>query len=156
MRPLTTSGFIDCGRRKRVIVSVFLRRFEASLVTETGCREWGGRLDRSGYGRHNDNAAHRVAYTLFVGPIANGLTVDHLCFNTRCVEPSHLRLLTRPMNTRNRSNRPILVPDDECINGHKFDGANTYVTPKGQRGCRTCRHRAVLEYRARRAQERAA
>lgn len=42
--------------------------------------------------------AHRVSYAFFNGPIPKGLMVDHLCHNTRCVNPAHLRLLTNEAN----------------------------------------------------------
>ena len=45
---------------------------------------------------------HRVAYELANSPIPPGLLVDHICHNTLCVEPSHLRLVTRKQNMENR------------------------------------------------------
>lgn len=47
--------------------------------------------------------AHRTAYELAKGPIPDGLTVDHLCFNPICCNPAHLRLLTRAENAGNKS-----------------------------------------------------
>ena len=44
--------------------------------------------------------AHRVAYTLLVGPIPPGLTIDHLCWNVACVNPSHMELVTNSENVR--------------------------------------------------------
>lgn len=45
---------------------------------------------------------HRVAYELWVGPIPAGLYIDHLCRNTRCVNPNHLEPVTSKEN-KNRS-----------------------------------------------------
>lgn len=47
--------------------------------------------------------AHRVSYELFVGPIPKGMTVDHICFNSLCVNPWHLQLLTRQENSARKS-----------------------------------------------------
>lgn len=47
--------------------------------------------------------AHRVAYMLFVGPIPDGLSIDHMCFTPLCVNPRHLRAVTVKRNMENRS-----------------------------------------------------
>lgn len=69
------------------------------------CWEWQG-YTQNGYGMVSKRldgetrraGAHRVAYTLWHGPIPDGLVVDHICFNTKCVNPAHLQLLTRVEN----------------------------------------------------------
>ena len=75
--------------------------------------------------------AHRWSYEHFVGHIPDGLTIDHLCRNRRCVRPDHLEPVTSGENTR-RAMR------NTCIKGHPFDEANTW-TYRGKRYCRTCR-----------------
>lgn len=127
----------------------FRRIYDASSITDSGCRLWAGTLWLAGYGRYSNRQAHRVVYEMFVGPIPAGLTVDHICFNRPCVEPSHLRLLSNLANARNHASRPILVPDDECINGHQYTPGNTYIRPNGQRDCRACICARVLAYKAR-------
>jgi hypothetical protein len=47
-------------------------------------------------------AAHRISYELAVGPIPEGLEVDHTCRNKGCVRPSHLRPATHKQNMENR------------------------------------------------------
>lgn len=37
-------------------------------------------------------------YELLVGPIPEGLTIDHLCRNTMCVNPDHLEPVTHREN----------------------------------------------------------
>lgn len=64
------------------------------------CWPWTGPTVR-GYGRlHGRRATHRVAYELLVGPIAEGLTLDHLCRNKLCANPAHLEPVTLAENIR--------------------------------------------------------
>lgn len=44
--------------------------------------------------------AHRFAYELLVGPIPDGLVIDHLCRVRLCVNPAHLEPVTAEENTR--------------------------------------------------------
>lgn len=66
-------------------------RFFDKILVGDDCWEWQGCLNGHGYGqfslRYRMPAAHRVSYEHFVGPIPDGLTLDHLCRNTRCVRP---------------------------------------------------------------------
>lgn len=70
----------------------------------TGCIVWGGATNKKHYGHihHSDKwlYVHRVAYEYWCGPIPDGLTVDHLCWNTRCIAPDHAELVTKAENTR--------------------------------------------------------
>lgn len=73
------------------------------LVIETECWEWIGRYHTSKgglrygainvreNGRHLTKQAHRVSIATFYGPIPDGYEVDHLCMNTLCINPGHLR-----------------------------------------------------------------
>jgi hypothetical protein len=65
------------------------------------CWEWcGSRWDRYGrfYVHSRAVSAHRIAFEHFVGPIADGLDIDHLCRNTFCVNPRHLEAVTASLN----------------------------------------------------------
>lgn len=68
------------------------------------CWPWTGALSRDGYGRMRTRTshvgAHRFAYELLVGPIPEGLTIDHLCATRACVNTSHMECVTRGENTR--------------------------------------------------------
>lgn len=44
--------------------------------------------------------AHRASYMLHRGPIPQGLTIDHLCRNTLCINPNHLEAVTDAENKR--------------------------------------------------------
>lgn len=68
------------------------------------CRTWAGALNPEGYGRAvyrgKSMGAHRAAYLSAVGPIPEGLTIDHLCRNRACINPAHLEPVTQSENTR--------------------------------------------------------
>ena len=73
-----------------------------AIPGEHGCLIWDGCTDPDGYGRivvcGQPKRAHRVAYELMYGPIPAGLTLDHLCRVTRCVNPLHLEAVTNRVN----------------------------------------------------------
>lgn len=82
-------------------------RLAAKTEKTEGCWNWTGATQRGGYGVMRVGGfgspparTHRVAYVLAFGPIAEGLEVDHLCGNTRCVRPSHLQAVTPTENRR--------------------------------------------------------
>jgi len=126
----------------------FLSKVEP--VPESGCWLWMDYLDRDGYGQFRVSAktvkrAHRMSYELHVGPIPDGMTLDHKCRVRCCVNPKHLepvpnrvnisRGLTGKVNHRNARKQL-------CPRGHEYD----YVHPvTGWRACTTCirenRHR---------------
>ena len=124
----------------------------------SGCWIWIGALRRKGYGLFRVGArnmgAHRIAYELSREPIPFGLQIDHLCRNTRCVNPGHMEVVTPRENTlRGIGVTAVLAKKTECVRGHRFDEANTRHTPQGTRHCRACgrdRNRA-RDPRARRA-----
>jgi hypothetical protein len=78
-------------RRARTLAERFNEKY--LVDRDTGCWEWqAATFADSGYaliGVHGKpRHAHRVAYELFVGPIPDGLVIDHLCVNARCVSPN--------------------------------------------------------------------
>lgn len=70
-------------------------------------------LNRDGYGQFHGEGevlAHRFAYRVLVGPIPEGLTLDHLCFNKACVNPAHLEPVTINENLRRRHRNTEVYP----------------------------------------------
>ena len=95
---------------------------------------------------------HRVVYEALVGPIPDGLELDHLCFNRRCVNPNHMEPVTGYENIlRGNSFSAVNARKTHCIHGHEFTEENTYVvTQNGRPGrqCKTCRRRRTREWTA--------
>lgn len=84
--------------------------------------------------------AHRYAYELLVGPIPEGLQLDHLCRVRNCVNPGHLEPVTQRENLlRGTGPSARHARAAQCPQGHPYDAANTYTAPNGHRHCRTCR-----------------
>lgn len=79
-------------------------RVLARVWAKPGCWEWkGSHFQQTGYSLFNRKSpdgvwrpttAHRAVYEVFVGPIPEGLMIDHLCRNRRCVNPNHLEAVT--------------------------------------------------------------
>ena len=96
--------------------------------------------------------AHRAMYELLVGPIPEGLTIDHLCRNRGCVNPAHLEPVTRGENVlRGETLAAANAAKTHCHRGHRFDKTNTILTPDGGRACRECGRTASREYQRRKA-----
>jgi hypothetical protein len=122
----------------------------------TPCLYWTG-AKTDGYGRFGVNRrpamAHRLAYEALMGPIPDGLVLDHLCRNRPCVAVDHLEAVTQRENLlRGDTDAARRAGQTECIHGHPFDEANTFYPRDGGRECRTCRN---AQGRARRARKRA-
>lgn len=96
----------------------------------------------NGYGRlfaeGKNYQAHRLSYEVFVGPIPDGLFLDHLCRVTNCINPDHLEPVT-PAENNKRGNGAsgINARKTHCKRGHPLSGDNLYFY--GDRKARQCR-----------------
>ena len=118
------------------------------FVDQTGdCWEWTGSKLPRGYGTFSVNGrkgpAHRFSFRLHKGEIPPGLEIDHLCFNTSCVNPSHLEAVT-PRENSVRSKARIT----HCPQGHPYSGDNLAVIA-GARRCKACAYPRVREWKRR-------
>ena len=104
----------DAGRFVAGVPEVDRFWRKVRLARGDACWLWAGGVNQWGYGTfrrtlspgvHRSVLAHRRAWELLVGPIAEGLTLDHLCEERLCVRPSHLEPVTNAENVRRRHAR---------------------------------------------------
>jgi hypothetical protein len=135
----------------------------------TGCWLWSGAIS-CGYGSINMSAKtvgdpdgkpirhllHRWMYELHVGPIPDGLDLDHLCRVRNCCNPWHLEPVTRSVNIL----RAVGVGSQwssrtHCSAGHEYTDENTARSATdGSRVCRECSRETSRRYAARKAADR--
>lgn len=143
-----------------------------------GCWLWQGHVNNTGYAWINVDGkprlGHRVSYEIFVGPIPDGLSLDHLCRVPRCVNPAHLEPVTHAENMRRGNSKfnkvwpkttaASLAAREaknalKCPNGHPREG-NTVRTKEGWRQCVICKKanvaRCIAKAKAKRAERRQA
>lgn len=119
-------------------------RFWSRVDRSGACWLWTAGRNNYGYGafypsKGNQVLAHRFAYELLVGPIPEGLQIDHVCRVRACVNPEHLECVTSKENTlRGVSPSALCAAKTHCPRGHEYDEANTRLY-RGKRYCRACR-----------------
>ena len=112
-----------------------VRFMEKVIDGADDCWEWIGAKGPSGYSHFNDGGryvyGHRWAYEHWIGPIPEGMEIDHACHNRACVNPIHLRPVTHKENQS-------WLRVTQCHRGHLFDIANTRYSTEGYKHCRAC------------------
>jgi hypothetical protein len=141
------------SRLERVKASID-RRFWEKVEKTDGCWLWRASCFPTGYGhfRLGDRSvyAHRHAYVLLIGPIPEGLEIDHLCRVRACVNPAHLEPVTHRENILRSPIHPhaLNAAKTHCKHGHPFDDANGYLETSGGRNHRRCRQCSRIRHRA--------
>jgi len=117
-----------------------LERFWKKVQKGPGCWLWTAGLNGGGYGKYTDTEtwktyiAHRYAWEKLVGPIPDGLDLDHRCHVRRCVNPAHLRPVTTKQNGENRSGAPS--NSRTGIRGVALTKSGRYKVSAGHNGAR--------------------
>jgi hypothetical protein len=121
-----------------VKVARFLSKIEQR---PEGCWGWTGSVSPNGYARYGIMYAHRLAYELLVGPIPDGMDIDHVrergCTERTCTNPDHLEVVTPAENRRRQPNVIDQMARTHCPKGHPYDQENTRMRGN-KRGCRQC------------------
>lgn len=60
------------------------------LVDENGCWVWLGSISTQGYAIYNQKPVYGILHTRLEGPCPSNMVLRHICFNKRCVNPSHV------------------------------------------------------------------
>ena len=122
----------------------------------SGCWIWMGATNGKGYAQlgiaGKTKSAYKVLYESLVGPIPDGLEMDHLCRVRCCVNPAHMEPVTHQENCRR-----VASLITHCPKGHEFTPENSYWN-RGARACRKCNninslasfHRLTTEQKAER------
>lgn len=144
--------FVNPGHAARKPANEHFRKEDRGYTTP--CWVWQLSKNSDGYGNlwvdGSCKKAHRVYYEDHVGPIPDGLQIDHLCRVRICVNPEHLE----PVTSRENSLRGITiaarnVSRAHCPNGHEYTPENTKVRNGHWRSCREChREQGRLAYAA--------
>lgn len=114
------------------------QRFWAKVRVEGECWIWTA-ASTHGHGVFFDESgrqvyAHRWVYESMIAPIPDGLTIDHLCRRTLCVNPYHLEPVPDRVNWWR-----WYTPRTHCPQGHEITGANLIERrTRNGRECRTC------------------
>jgi hypothetical protein len=148
----------------KAVLGRFLSKFLENK--ETGCIEWVSCKTQGSYGHFKFKGrmvlAHRLNWIRLVGPIPDGLVLDHKCRNRSCINIEHLRLVSHKTNCLENSVGISALNSHKthCPKGHELKGRNVIRTKKNRtresyRACKICwnhsRLRALLKKRRKRA-----
>jgi len=118
------------------------------ILYDGGCLIWTGYLDSGGYGRvgfkKKSHPVHRLLWHHYVGPIPEGLVLDHLCKNPSCANIEHMEVVTNEENiARGQLWESGNQRKTHCPQGHPYDEANTLRRKnRNGRDCKTCHYAA--------------
>ena len=142
-----------------------------TVTPEKGCWEWSGTKDKDGYAHvatkkvPNTSRGHRIAYTLLVGAIPEGLTLDHECEVKHCINPDHLDPCTAVDNVKRAAERRSLrlwngpqatatqlrMAKGVCVKGHVLEEVGVLSRIRSgvrtESRCKACQHETQRAHR---------
>ena|ERR1700693_5874226 len=139
----------------------FTKKF---IVTEDGHWIWTASLQKSGYGQygvdHTMVYAHRYCWEQLVGPIPDGMQVNHKnsCHRRDCVNPEHCYLGTQKQNVQDAKELGTFRPypgtyntvKTHCTQGHEYNEENTNIWEDDHglfhRQCKICKRERALSW----------
>ena len=124
------------------ILGSIKRKIQENIVIDIyGCWLWQRSKSIGGYGfcyssgKYATKYVHRIAYMEYVGPIPDGLCLDHLCRVRHCCNPAHLEAVTLAENLRRGEGHGS---ETHCPAGHEYNPKNTHTDAGNHRHCRVC------------------
>jgi len=116
-------------------------------IINSGCWKWTANITKNGYSLFRLGLTqvygHRFIYEYFYDlKIPKELVIDHLCKNTKCVNPLHLELVTQKTNCQRVKPH---TPRRYCLRGHEITLENTFMD-SGRRRCKICYKKYNFEY----------
>lgn len=145
-------------------------KFEQRADNE--CWPWTAAKTSAGYGhiladggedgKRTTVLGHRALYEILVGPIPDGMVLDHTCHtedeecpgnaecpHRGCVNPAHLEPIDFGENCmRGRGIAPRNAKKTHCHNGHEYTPENTWRDKDGVRACRKCNKARMARWKA--------
>jgi hypothetical protein len=125
-----------------LVITALPARFWNRVEPDSDHWIWTGQINNKGYGlawwNGKKRPAHVAVWEALIGPIPEGLELDHTCDRTECVNPAHLEVVTHAENMRRSSERQT-----HCRKaGHPRTAENVYRDPHGNTRCRLCAREA--------------
>lgn len=116
--------------------------FDSKLIVGHSGGHWSLATKKNNKGYHvisigdsKRKYGHVVAHELFIGPVLDGLDVDHQCDTTWCCNPQHLKAMTRSENIR-RAYQLCGAKLHDMTNPDNY-----YQRSNGGRLCKPCNQR---------------